>query len=95
MEYGEAIEKGFDLYDEMENEICRFAKSSNDYLDVKYENGILTIDAESRKKAMEAQIEINRKEIHQKVLEGSTPQEAICQLLKEKICSEAHEYKNN
>ena len=40
-------------------------------------------------------IEINRKEIIQMVLDGSTPKEAICQLLKEKICSKAHEYKNN
>lgn len=95
MEYSDAIEKGFELYDEIEREICRFAKSSNAYLDVKYENEILIVDADCRKKDIEAKIEINRKEIIQRVLDGSAPEEAICQLLKEKICSEAHEYKTN
>lgn len=93
MEYIEAIEKGFDLYDEIENEICAFSKSSDSYLDVKYENGILNVEADCRKKEFEAKIEINRKEIIQKALSGISPKDAICQLLKEKICTEAHEYR--
>ena len=93
MDYLESIEKGFELYDEIETEICILKRVDNAYVDVSYADGIFTIKADCRVKEFEAEIIIQRDEILQKVLnENLAPKEAICRLLKEKICISAHEF---
>lgn len=93
MDYLESIEKGFKLYDEIETELCVLKRASNAYVDVSYVDGTFTIKADCRAKEFEAEIKIRRDEIIRKVLdENLAPKEAICRLLKDKICSSAHEF---
>lgn len=94
MEYMGAIESGFELYDKIENEIRLFLKISDSCVDVSYEGTVLTVKADCRTKDIEAEVMITREEIFQKALyEDLPPKEAICMLLKEKICLSAHDIK--
>ena len=94
MEYAEAIDKGFELYDKIENEICIFARTDDCYTSVKYSDGVLFVEADCINKDIEAKIQIKREEIVSKVLEENLePKDAICELLRKKICIAAQEIK--
>lgn len=94
MIYKNTINEAFELYDKIENEILKFQRISDEYIDIKYFDEKLIIATDSRTKNYEAEIIIRREEIYDKVLnENIEPQDAICSLLKNKICRSAHEQK--
>lgn len=91
-DYLNAIETGFVLKEEVENEIAILKRVHTTTTDVTCSGNTLTV--ESDYKNMEAKVEISKEEIIQKVLkEDVSPKEAICSLLKEKVCLVAHDYK--
>ena len=95
MEYQEAISKGFELYDELENEICILTKIHNQYTDINYSDEVLTIKTDWKVKKVEAEVEIKRDEIIKKMTdEEMKPKEAICALLTEKVFLSAREFQN-
>lgn len=92
MEYQEAIDCGFELYDEIESEIRSFKNFGDAYAQVEYVDDILKIDVEWRRKICMAKIQIKRDEIFRKVIdENIKPKDAICKLLREKVCMSAYE----
>lgn len=92
MEYVKYIFEGFKLYDEVEDELYSLRRIDNRYVTGKYEDGILTIEADWDKKDLVAKIEISRNEIIQKVLDTKqTTKEIIYQLLKEKVAMAVRE----
>ena len=87
MEYREAIDSGFQKYDEIEDEIRRLLTISDSYTQVDYEDDILKIEAEYKEKMITVACEISREEIIEIVVEREIPaKEAICELLKKKVC---------
>nr|DAZ21640.1 MAG TPA: hypothetical protein [Caudoviricetes sp.] len=87
MEYRDAIDSGFQKYDEIEDEIRRLLKISDSYTQVDYENDILKIEADNGEKNITVSCEITRDEIVEIVVEREVPaKEAICELLKKKVC---------
>lgn len=92
MEYGDYIDKGFELFDQIENEMCILGKTDDCYTNANYSDGVLTIAADWTKKDIEAKITIERDEVIRKVLaENMEIKEAIGALLKEKICLSARD----
>lgn len=91
-DYMKAIYSGIDLYDMIETELSVLSRINDFYTKVSYEKGTLSVDAEDRRKGICAKTEIKKEEIFQKVItENLEPKDAICKLLKEKICLASYE----
>ena len=94
MNYKDAINAGFKLFDKIENELIIISRQSDQYCDISYSNGILKIEADYGERNVEAKIAIDRIDVMKKMYaEHSTPEQAIYNLIEEKICMAAHEVK--
>lgn len=92
-EYLNAIEAGFVLHDEIENEIATLKRIHTGSVDVSCSGN--TLKVASLWKNMEAEVEIEKDEIIRKIMDDNvSPKEAICVLLKEKTCVAAHDLKD-
>ena len=92
MEYTNFIFEGFQVYDDVENALYDCGRTNNYYVDAKYDDGILTIEADSKNNKLTATIKISREEIIQMVISTDIePKEAICKLLKERTALVANE----
>lgn len=93
MEYKEAMEQGFELYEKIANEMHSFARLHDSYTDVSLKDDVSTIEVDSRHKNIEAKVTISKSEIYSRVFEKDiNPKEAICEMLVEKVALAAHEY---
>ena len=91
-EYLDVIADGFMLKEQIEKEIAILKRIHTGSVDVRCSGNTLLIGSDYRN--MKAEVEITKDEIIQKVLKDNlNPKDAICMLLKEKICSAAHDYK--
>lgn len=91
-EFLNAITEGFTLHEDVENEMVALKKIHTTSVDVSYSGDVLFIDGDFRN--LEAKVEVGKKEIIRKVLKDNvSPKEAICALVKERICLAAHEYR--
>lgn len=90
-DYLNAIVEGFELREEIENEIAALKKIHTASVNVSCSDDVISINSEYPKD-VEAKVEIRKEEIIQLVLKDNMrPKDAICKLLKEKTCLGVHD----